>query len=144
MYVLVGTWWIAGTVYLDLAPAAVVPGTKPLEDCRSEYFLTREEKVRRLSGGIQKGRREGKRSGRTKSIEGEYISQPFQRGLDIREFEEDGSVRDMLIVEHEADAPDNGREADVLGAGQVVQNDLGLGLGGHVVLCFNENLVEEI
>jgi hypothetical protein len=88
--------------------------------------------------------REVKGSGRTKSIEGEYISQLFQRGLDIREFEEDGSVRDMLIVEHEADAPDNGREADVLGAGQVVQNDLGLGLGGHVVLCFNENLVEEI
>ena len=85
-----------------------------------------------------------KGSGRTKSIEGEYISQLFQRGLDIREFEEDGSVRDMLIVEHEADAPDNGREADVLGAGQVVQNDLRLGLGGHVMLCFNENLVEAI
>ena len=94
--------------------------------------------------GYRREGREGKRSGRTKSIEGEYISQPFQRGLDIREFEEDGSVRDMLIVEHEADAPDNGREADVLGAGQVVQNDLRLGLGGHVMLCFNENLVEAI
>jgi hypothetical protein len=40
----------------------------------------------------------------------------------------------MLIVKYEADAPDSGREADVLGAGQVVQNNLGLGLGGHVVL----------
>ena len=47
-------------------------------------------------------------------------SQFFQRRLDIRKFEEDGPVRDMLVVKHEADAPDNGREADVLGIGQVV------------------------
>jgi hypothetical protein len=39
----------------------------------------------------------------------------------------------MLIVKHEADALDNRREADVLGAGQVVQNNLGLGFGSHVM-----------
>ena len=51
----------------------------------------------------------------------------------------------MLIVKHGADAPDGGREADVLSAGQVVQNKLGLGLGGgHVVLRFNEDSIEEI
>jgi hypothetical protein len=60
-----------------------------------------------------------------------YDSQPFQRGLNIWKFEEDGPVRDMLIVKHKTDAPDNGREADVLGAVQVVQTNLGLGLGGH-------------
>jgi hypothetical protein len=64
----------------------------------------------------------------------EYNSQPLQRGLNIRKFKKDGPVRDILVVKHEADAPDNGREADVLVAGQVVQNNLGLGLGGHVVL----------
>jgi hypothetical protein len=52
-----------------------------------------------------------------KAEEGEYNSQSFQRGLNVRKFEEDGPVRDMLVVKHEADAPDNGREADVLGAG---------------------------
>lgn len=69
-----------------------------------------------------------------KGREGEYNLQLFQRGLNVREFEEDGPVRDMLIVKHKTDSPDSGREADVLGAGQVVQNNLGLGLGGHVVL----------
>lgn len=49
----------------------------------------------------------------------------------------------MLIVKHEADAPDGWREADVLGAGQVVQNNLGLGLGSHVVLRFNTDSIEE-
>jgi len=65
-------------------------------------------------------------------------SQPLQRGLNIRKFEEDGLIRNVLIVKHEANAPDNRREADILGACQVVQNNLGLGLGGHVVLCSNE------
>jgi hypothetical protein len=50
----------------------------------------------------------------------------------------------MLIVKHEADAPDSGRETDVLGAGQVVQNNLGLDLGGHIVLRSNEDSVGEI
>ena len=50
----------------------------------------------------------------------------------------------MLIVKHEADAPDNGREADVLGAGQVIQNNLGLGLGGHIVLRSNKDSIEEV
>ena len=79
-----------------------------------------------------------------KAEEGAYNSQPFQRGLNIRKFEKDGLVRDMLIVKHKADAPDNGREADVLGASQVVQNNLRLGLGGHVVLRSNEDSVEEV
>ena len=76
--------------------------------------------------------------------EDEYNSQPFQRGLNIRKFEEDGLVRDILVVKHEADTPDNGREADVLGAGQVVQNNLGLSLGGHVVLHSNQDSIEKI
>ena len=50
----------------------------------------------------------------------------------------------MLIVKHEADAPDNGREADVLDTGQVVQDNVGLGLGGHAVLCFNDDSIEEM
>ena len=50
----------------------------------------------------------------------------------------------MLIVKHEADAPDNGREADVLDTGQVVQNNVGLGLGGHAVPRSNEDSIEEI
>ena len=40
----------------------------------------------------------------------------------------------MLVIKHETDAPDDGREADVLDTGQVVQNNVGLGLGGHAVL----------
>jgi hypothetical protein len=55
-----------------------------------------------------------------KAKEGEYNSQLFERGLNIRKFEEDGPIRDLLIVKHEADAPDHRREADVLGAGQVI------------------------
>lgn len=68
----------------------------------------------------------------------------MQRRLNIRKFKKDGPVRDLLIVKHETDAPDSRREADVLNAGQVVQNNLGLGLGGHVVLRSNEDLIEEI
>jgi hypothetical protein len=71
-------------------------------------------------------------------------SQSFQCELDIRKFEEDGPVRDILIVEHETDAPHSGREADVLSARQVVQNNLRLGLGGHIVLPPNETKNEEI
>ncbi len=52
--------------------------------------------------------------------------QLLQCWLDVWEFEEDGSVRDALVVEHEADAPDHGGEADVLGTGEVVENNLGL------------------
>lgn len=46
--------------------------------------------------------------------------QPLQRGLDIWKFKESSPVRDTFVVEHEAYAPDDGREADILGAGQVV------------------------
>jgi hypothetical protein len=73
---------------------------------------------------------------KNEKAKGEYDSQQFQRGFDIRKLEKDGPVRYFLIVEHKADAPDSGRKADVLGAGQVVQNYLGLDLGGHAVLCF--------
>ena len=50
----------------------------------------------------------------------------------------------MLVIKHEADAPDNRREADVLGAGQIIQNNLGLGLGSHVVLRSNEDSIGEV
>lgn len=91
--------------------------------------------------GHKKGKSEGKRAGGEEQLEvknegekGEYL-QPFQRRFNIWEFEEDCPVRDTLIIKHEADTPDNGRETDVFGAGQVVQNNLWLGLDGHVVLC---------
>ena len=60
-------------------------------------------------------------------------SQGFERGLDIWKLQEDGPVRDLLVVQHEADTPDGGREADVLGAGQVVEDNLSFVLGCHVV-----------
>jgi hypothetical protein len=53
--------------------------------------------------------------------------------LNIWEFEKNGSIRDLLIVKHEAGAPDGGGEADIFGASQVIENNLGLGLCGHVV-----------
>ncbi len=147
MYVLVGTCWIAGTVYLDLSPR-----TRPLDFVKSEDFFMLYRRVLGLYMRssvywvIKRKKREGKgargEEGR-KSKKGEHNSQLFQRGLNIRKFEEDGPVRDMLIVKHEADAPDSGREADVLGAGQVIQNNLGLGFGGHVVLRSNEDSIEE-
>jgi len=57
--------------------------------------------------------------------------QPFQRGLNIRKFKEYSPVGDFLIVKHEADAPDNGGEADALSTGQVVQNNFGFLLVDH-------------
>ena len=65
-----------------------------------------------------------------------YNSQSLKNWRYIREFEKDGSVRNTLVVEQEADPPDNRREAHVLGAGQVVQDNLGLGglWGDHVGL----------
>lgn len=61
-----------------------------------------------------------------------YNLQCFQCMFDIRKFEEYGPVRDLFIVEQEADTPHYWREADVLGAGQVVKHNLGIGLGGHL------------
>lgn len=55
--------------------------------------------------------------------------QLFQSRLNVGELEEDGTVRDPLVVQHKTDTPDDGREADVLDTRQVVQDDLGLGLG---------------
>jgi hypothetical protein len=66
--------------------------------------------------------------------EGEYDSQPFQCRLNIWEFKENGSIRDLLIVKHEAGPPDSGREADIFSASQIVKNNLGLSLRGHVEL----------
>ena len=102
----------------------------------------RPEGFEAVHWGIKTKKRKGKGAGgeERKAKEGEYNSQPFQRRLNIRKLEEDGPVRYMLIVKHEADAPDSGREADVLGAGQVVQNNLGLGLGGHTVLRSNKEM----
>lgn len=76
--------------------------------------------------------------------EGKFDSQFFQCWLNIWKFEEYGPVRNTLIVKHEADAPDNRREADILGAGQVVQNNLGFSWGGHIVLRSNKNSIKDI
>lgn len=48
----------------------------------------------------------------------------------------------MLIVKYEADAPDGRRETDILGAGQVVQNNFVLGLDGHLVIRSTEDSTE--
>jgi hypothetical protein len=115
-------------------------GDKAARDLQVRMLLhARSEGFGAVYGVIKRKKREGKR--REQEVKSEkqkkvnINSQFFQRRLDIRKFEEDGPVRDMLIVKHEADAPDNGREADVLGTGQVVQDNLWFGLGGHVVLC---------
>lgn len=146
MYVLVGTCWIAGTVYLYLYPVADSPGTRPLGISGQKTSLRAIGGLRGLVMGYKEEEKEseGGWRRRTKTKKGEYNSQSFQRGLNIRKFEKYGPVRDMLIVKHKANAPDSWREADVLGAGQVVQNNLGLGLGGHVVLRFNKDSIEEI
>jgi hypothetical protein len=70
--------------------------------------------------------------------------QPFERGLNVRKFEKDSVVWDVLVIKHEANAPHNGRETDVLGAGQVVQNNLGLDLVGHVwYAAVDQDLTQE-
>ena len=69
-----------------------------------------------------------------KRKESGYDSQLLQRGLDVRKFKEGGPVRDLLVIEHETDAPYSGREANVLDARQVVKNDIGINLSGHIVL----------
>lgn len=60
--------------------------------------------------------------------------QLFQGRFDVWELEEDGLVCDFLVVEHHPDTPDNGREANVFGAGQVIQYNLWLACGRHVVM----------
>jgi hypothetical protein len=74
----------------------------------------------------------------------EADSQSFKRRLNIWEFEEDGPIRDIFIVEHKADSPDNRREADVLDAGQVVQNNLRLSVCGHFVLCGYDEISKKL
>lgn len=63
-------------------------------------------------------------------------SQCFQRRFNIGKFEEYGLVRDLFIVQQKADAPHYRREANVLGAGQVVQHNLWVRLGCHICLLF--------
>ena len=58
--------------------------------------------------------------------------QRFQSGFDVGEFEEYSIVGDLFIVEKKADAPHCRGEADVLGAGQVVQHNFGSGLRSHI------------
>lgn len=87
---------------------------------------------------------EGAGGDKQKGKEGEYNSQPFQCRLNIWKFKKYSLVRDTFIIKQEADAPDGRREADVLGTSQVVQNNLGLGLGSHVVRRSNEDSIEEI
>jgi len=57
-------------------------------------------------------------------------SQRFQRRLNIGKLEEDGFVLDFLVVEHQADAPDDGGEAYILCAGEVVEDDFGFSVAG--------------
>lgn len=63
-----------------------------------------------------------------------FNSQAFQRRFDIWELDEDSLVGDSLVIEHQTDGPDGGAEADTLGAGQVIENDVFLILRGHYVL----------
>lgn len=51
--------------------------------------------------------------------------------LNIGEFEEDGLVWNVLVVEHQADLPDDGGEACVLDTCKIVQDNLRLSVGGH-------------
>jgi hypothetical protein len=46
--------------------------------------------------------------------------QLFQCRRNVRELEKDGPVWDFLVVKHEADLPYHRREADILGASQVI------------------------
>jgi hypothetical protein len=140
VYELVGMWWMTGTVYLNLDPEAVSAETTPLEYFRLADFFTRDQCFRAVRWDMKRKKREG--GWRWKRENKMHDSQRLQCGLNVRKFEEDGPVRDTLIVKHEADAPDNGREADILGAGQVVQNNLGLDLGGHVVLRSDNNSIK--
>ena len=58
MYVLVGTCWIAGTVYLYLCPEADSLGTRPLGNFRSEDFFTRDRRALRLCIGTLREEKE--------------------------------------------------------------------------------------
>lgn len=104
MYVLVRTWWIIGTVYLSFDVESWE--AKPLEKFGLDNISMSTERP-------------------------EDNLQLFQRRFNVWELEKDGPVGDLLIVEHEAGTPYYGREADILGAGQVVQDDLRLAFVGH-------------
>jgi hypothetical protein len=57
--------------------------------------------------------------------------QCFKCRFNIGKFEEYGLVGYLFIVQQKADAPHYRREANVLGASQVVQHNLGVKLGCH-------------
>ena len=92
---------MAGTVYFDCEPVAVLPGLRPLISMIRTNILSHKSKW-----------------GENKQI--------FQGWLNIWKLEEDGRVRNTFVVEHEADAPDCGREADILDGRQIVQDDFRL------------------
>lgn len=62
---------------------------------------------------------------------GDFDLQLFERRLNVLKFQKDSLVRDPLVVKQHSDTPDNRREADILGASQIVQDNLGFNLGGH-------------
>lgn len=73
----------------------------------------------------------------------EYL-QLLQAGLNIRKFEEDCCVRDTFVVEHEADSPDDRREAHILGASQIIENNFWFEIVGHLALVSDVSSVESL
>lgn len=57
--------------------------------------------------------------------------QLLQLGLDIRKFEEDCCVRDAFVVQQKANPPDDRREAHILDASQIVEDDFWFQIVGH-------------
>lgn len=51
--------------------------------------------------------------------------------LNVRQFQKDSLVRNSLVVEHQADAPDTRGETDILDTSQVVKNDFRFVIGCH-------------
>lgn len=71
-------------------------------------------------------------------------SQALQRRLYLIESEKYRLVRNALVVEHQANPPDDWGEADILGASQVVEDEVGLGIVAHsCYLRGDENFVKE-
>ena len=61
----------------------------------------------------------------SKRVKGSSL-QRSERRLNVWHLEKDSLVRNPLVVEHQSDAPDSGREADVLDTSQIVQDNLRL------------------
>jgi hypothetical protein len=86
----------------DISPVADLAGAKSLEGIRGSFLLTT---CRQWQGAIEFRKQDGQvwRAKRSK-----HNSQLFQCGLNVRELKEDGPIRDLLEVEHKADAPHGG------------------------------------